>query len=166
VSSDIVCASCGRSVDAHNQHYRFTLPDPVLDTPEREHAEGTWMSDADANRSVLLQVPNVGPFVRALLPVKLTGGFALTFGVWLAVHPEDLQRAARVWHQPEYSDLVLDGWLANALPVWGLLACPVRAVVRVMEHTPYCSESANAKMNSVLTDELPHDLILSAVTTR
>jgi hypothetical protein len=29
----------------------------------------------------------VGAFLRALLPVQLTGGYTVTFGVWVGVHP-------------------------------------------------------------------------------
>lgn len=122
--ADNTCPTCGRPLDSHNQHFRFTLPDPVLDTPARESAPGTWMSHGDPNSSVMMQVPSVGPFVRVLLPVSLTGGFTVTFGVWLLVHPDDLARAYRIWWEPQYADLVLDGWLANALPGLGTAGCP------------------------------------------
>ena len=68
---------------------RFVLPDPVLALPDRESAKGTRMSHGPAQDSVMMQVPNVGAFVRALLPVKLTEGHTVTFGVWLAIHPKD-----------------------------------------------------------------------------
>ena len=48
----------------------------------------------------MMLVPNVGPFVRALPPFGLTGGYTVTFGVWVAVHPDDLQRAFAVWCEP------------------------------------------------------------------
>lgn len=73
----------------------------------------------------MMQIPGVGPFVRALLVVRLTGGYAVTYGVWAGVHPDDLQRAFRVWWAPEYENLRLDGLLANPIPPWGLLAAPV-----------------------------------------
>jgi len=135
----------------------------VLDAPEQERTPGTWMSHGDARTSVMMQVPNIGAFVRALLPVRLTGGFTVTFGVWLGVHPDDLQHAFRVWWEDEYADLVLDARLANALPVWGLLMAPVRAVVRDTEQTPYCADSPNEKLAAVLTDEWPHRLVLDAI---
>jgi hypothetical protein len=114
----------------------------------------------------MMQVPSVGPFVRALLPVSLSGGFTITFGVWLLVHPDDFQRAYRIWWEPEYADLVLDGWLANALPGWGLLATPVRAVVRDPEETPYCSESPDQPLAAVLSQRWPHDVVLDAIHPR
>jgi hypothetical protein len=157
---------CGRTLDAHNQHFRFNLPEPVLDAPERERTPGTWMSHADARSSVMMQVPNVGPFMRALLPVRLTGGYTVTFGVWLAVHPDDLQHIAAVWWEPDYARLVVRGWLANTLPVWGLLAKPVLAVVRDPEQTPYCTESPDETLAEVLSAEWPHDLVLDAISSR
>lgn len=57
----------------------------------------------------MMQVPDVAPFVRALLPVHLDDGSTVTFGVWVAIHPDDLQRTARLWHEPEYEDLHLEG---------------------------------------------------------
>lgn len=124
------------------------------------------MSHGDARSSVMMQVPGVGPFIRAVLPVSLTGGFTVTFGVWLLVHPADLERAFHVWWAPEYTDLVLDGWLANSLPVWGLLASPVRAVVRDPAATPCCDSSSNDELQRVLTHEWPHDFVLDAVMGR
>jgi hypothetical protein len=121
------------------------------------------MSHADARTSVMMHVPGVGPFVRALLPVALTGGYTVTFGVWIGVRPDDLQRTFQVWWEPEYAELVLDGRLANALPVWGLLTAPVRATVRNPEHTPYCSASPDAQLHAVLTEEWPHELVLDAI---
>jgi hypothetical protein len=64
---------------------RFVLPDTVLALPGREPTKGTWMSHGSAQDSVMMQVPNVGAFVRALRPVKLAEGHTVTFGVWLAI---------------------------------------------------------------------------------
>ena len=92
-----VCAACGRELSAHDRHVRFLPPQPVLDSPDREQATGAWLSHADAQSSVMMQVPSLGAFVRALLPVRLTGGHTVTFGVWVAVHPDDLRHAFAVW---------------------------------------------------------------------
>jgi hypothetical protein len=150
-------------LDSHDRHVRFTLPDPVFAAPERERTPGTWMSHADAGQSVMMQVPGVGVFVRALLPVKLTGGHTLTFGVWLAVDPGDLQRIIDVWWAPEYQHLRVAGRLANAIPPWGLLAVPVQAVVRDPDQTPYCDGSDDPQLARVLHDQWPHDLVLAAI---
>jgi hypothetical protein len=68
------CALCGRSTAAHEKHIRFSLPDPVLHSTRKDPAAGTWLSHADATSSILMQVDHIGAFVRALLPVHLTGG--------------------------------------------------------------------------------------------
>ena len=159
-----ICPNCGRPIDAHNRHVRFRLPDPVLQTPAQERTEGTWMTDPDPNKAVMIQVPGVGPFVRCLLPVKLTGGYTITFGVWMVVHPDDLQRIARVWWEPEYSDLTFDCWLANHIPVFGLLAAPAKAAVRDKDETPYLDQSSDPRMSELLTKAWPHEQILSAIS--
>lgn len=111
----------------------------------------------------MMQIPGVGAFVRALLPVKLTGDFSVTFGVWVAVDPAELQRAASVWSAPEYQDLRLQGWLANELPVWGLLSAPVELAVRDPEQTPYCAVSSDPGLAGVLTEVWPHEDVLPHV---
>lgn len=157
------CSSCGRPLDLHDRHVRFRLPDPVLNAPERETTPGTWMSHDGARESVMMQVPHIGAFVRALLPIRLTEGHTITFGVWLAVDPRELASIYAVWWEPEYRDLRLSGWLANAIPPWGLLAAPVATVVRDPDETPYCDRSDDPQLDRVLHDEWPHDLVLSAV---
>jgi hypothetical protein len=111
----------------------------------------------------MMQVPNMGPFVRALLPVRLTGGHTVTFGVWVAVHPDDLQRAFAAWWQPEYAGLRLDGFLANSVKPWDLLYAAVSLEVRNPEETPYCSASSDPGLSRVLADEWPHEDLLLAL---
>ena len=31
----------------------------------------------------MMQIPGIGPFIRALLVVRLAGGYAVTYGVWV-----------------------------------------------------------------------------------
>lgn len=139
------------------------FPDPVLHGPAQERAEGSWLSHADAASSVMMQVPGAGPFIGALLPVRLTGGYTVTYGVWVGVRPEDLQRAFRVWWEPDYLDLRLNGLLANVIQPWGLLAAPVHLAVRDPEQTPYCVSSPNAVFAGVLDDEWPHETVLATL---
>jgi hypothetical protein len=155
---------CGRPVSEHNRHVRFTLPDPVLTLPERERTTGTWMSHDTANESVMMQIPNVGAFVRALLPVKLVGGDSVSFGVWLAIDPRnDALRdlAALWWNDEQYRSLRVSGWLANAIPPWGLLAVPVTATVQDVQQTPYCTESSDERLMRVIDEAWEHDLVLA-----
>lgn len=154
---------CGRSRDAHNRHVRFRLPDPVLKAPDQERTPGTWMSHGDANSSVMMQVPERGPFVRVLLPVRLLGGDLMTFGLWLGVHPDDLQRAFAAWWAPTYPDLVLEGRIANTIQPWGLFAQPATAAVRDPSQTPYLASSPDPLTQQVLTDEWSHEHVLDAL---
>jgi hypothetical protein len=154
---------CGRSTDAHNRHVRFTLPDPVLAAPQQESTPGTWLSHEDAATSVMMQVPGVGPFVRVLLPVTLSGGDTVTFGLWLGVHPDDLQRTFREWWAPTYPNLVLEGRVANDVQPWGLLARPATARVRNPDETPYLTSSTDSLIERVLTEEWPHAEVLDAL---
>ncbi|CCQ46510.1 hypothetical protein ARTSIC4J27_2473 [Pseudarthrobacter siccitolerans] len=108
-----------------------------------------------------MQIPYISPFVRALLPVKLEGGHELRFGVWIAIHPDDLQRACRVWNAPEYTDLKLTGYLANKIQPWGLYKVPVNLAVLNPDHTPYCVSSSDQELNDVLTKAWPHDILAS-----
>jgi hypothetical protein len=157
------CEFCGRAVDAHDRQVRFRLPDPVLTTPAQEKAPGAWMSHDSAERSVMMQIPPLGAFVRALLPVSLTGGYAVTYGVWVGIDPRELQRAFAVWWEPEYENLRLDGVLANAIQPWGLLGAAVSLDVRDPQYTPYCSSSPDPRLSRVLTEQWPHDDILGSL---
>jgi hypothetical protein len=93
------------------------LPDPVLDSPEQECVPGAWLSHESPEASVMMQIPGVGPFAGAACR-QAHRGYAVTYGVWVGVHPGDLQRAFRVWREPEYENLLLEGALANSVPPW------------------------------------------------
>jgi hypothetical protein len=157
------CEICGGPVDAHDRQVRFRLPEPVLDSPAQERVRGAWLSHESPETSVMMQIPGVGAFVRALLVVRLVGGHAVTYGVWAGVHPYDLQRAFRVWREPEYENLRLEGALANSVPPWGLLAAPVTLAVKDPEHTPCCVGSSDHMLSRVLGQEWPHEDVLEAL---
>jgi hypothetical protein len=146
-----------------DRQIRFTLPDVVAASTERELTPGTWMSHRDARAAVMMQVPDLGAFVRALLPVQLSDHSTVTFGVWLSVLPEALQVAQEVWDSPDYLAMTIDGVLANAVPPWGLLATPVHAAVRERRHTPYCESSPDPLLTRVLTHEWPRHTIVTAL---
>jgi hypothetical protein len=151
------CPTCGRPLDEHDRHIRFTLPDPVLEVPDSER---TWQAPD------MMQVDGVGSFLRALLPVRLTGGYRVTFGVWLLVHPDDLQRAFRVWQEPDFVGFSVDGWLGNAVRPWGLLGKPVHAQVRDPDQIPYIDTSTDPLVARVLAEEWPHEDILAVLRWR
>lgn len=159
------CELCGRPTDAHDQQVRFRLPDPVLRASEQDRAQGTWKTHEDPNAAVMMMVPGLGAFVRALLPVQLTGGHTVTFGVWVSVHADDLKRAFDSWWAPEYVNLTLEGRLANALPPWEVFAAPVSLAVTDPDATPFCVASTDSGLQLVLTREWDHELVLTALPT-
>jgi len=154
---------CGRLAAAHDRHVRFRLPEPVLASPGREKVAGAWLSHGEPESSVMMQIPSVGAFVRALLPIRLAGGHTVTYGVWAGIHPAELQRVFGIWWEPEYQNLQLEGVLGNSIAPWGLLAAPVSLLVRDPQHTPYCSGSSDPQLAQVLRDEWPHDEILDGL---
>jgi hypothetical protein len=119
------------------------------------------MSHDDPNSSVMMQVPGIGPFCRCLLEVHLDGGYTLQFGVWVALHPDDLKRAFATWWAPEYEQLELDGLLANDLPGLGGFGSRVHAVVKNADYTPYVVESADTNLAHVLRHVWPHEEVLA-----
>lgn len=157
--SDTACPTCGRPIDDHDRHVRLVLPDAVLRVPEGERAERTLGSGP------LLQVQGIGAFVRVLLPIKLTGGFTLTIGTWLAIDPARLHEVWECWWTDAYRDLVLEGYLANAIEPWGeaVLGAAATASVRDPEQIPYVRSSPEPNLDRVLTTEWPHEDILAAL---
>ncbi|WP_157630318.1 DUF2199 domain-containing protein [Kribbella catacumbae] len=153
------CPTCGRPTDAHDRHIRFQLPTPLYDLPDWEQLPGLWMSHQTPTESVMLQADGFGAFVRALLPVQLEGGHKLTYGVWVGVHPDQLQQAFAVWwdDSPAYLDLRLDGRLANRIDPWDLLGVPVVATVLDQDTTPVCTSSDDPLLTRVLAETWPHD---------
>ncbi|HEY0870846.1 MAG TPA: hypothetical protein VGD55_10650 [Acidothermaceae bacterium] len=121
------------------------------------------MSHATATQSVMMEVPGVGAFVRALLPINLTGEHKLTYGVWLAIDPRELPGVFDVWWEPGYAQLQLAGLLANVVQPWGMLGSPVLTEVRDPDQTPYCASSTDPTLNGVLTEHWDHDLVLGPI---
>jgi hypothetical protein len=118
----------------------------------------TWGHDP------LIQVQGVGAFVRVLLPIRLTDGYTLTVGTWLAIDPSRLHAVWEMWETTQYESLVLDGFLANEIPPWGaeVLGAPSTAIVRDPEQVPYLSSSSQPDLSAILTRDWPHEVILAA----
>jgi hypothetical protein len=162
VTASHSCATCGRPLDVHNRHVRFTFPDPLLAASEDQRRKALAVRAGRQSRSHDAGSRG-GPFLRALLPIHLSGSYTLRFGLWLLVHPDDLQRAVRLCWSPEYADFKVDGWLANSIPPWGLLAAPVTAVVRDPNQTPDCDTSTEPMLTRVLAEDWPHEDVLAAL---
>jgi hypothetical protein len=151
------CECCGIASNAHGRPLSVTFeqPDVVFDI-EPELLE-TWGGDP------FLAIKNVGFFVRVILPVRLTDGFAVDFGTWLEVYNEDFKNAWQTWNFPEYKDLVLEGYVANKIEPWGKLPHGmVKAAVRDMEQVPYINSAENPDIARIIGDVWPHADVLKS----
>jgi hypothetical protein len=157
------CPNCGRPLDEHHEHdrhIRCKLPEPVLSIPQEDREARTWGND------VLMQVRDLGCFVRILIPVNLSGGYTVTFSAWLSVKPDDLRHAWEVWTDNDlYPQLRINGILANMLPGWEneTYIKPLETAVINPEHTPYAIDSTDDFMRRLLRDEWPHEPVLAAI---
>lgn len=153
------CEVCGSQTNDHNRHIRLRLPDLMAGDERSLDTYGLWMSESDPDRAVMIQHPHYGAFVRALLPVRLAKQHTVTYGVWVRIRDDDLDRVSDVWWEPEYADLKVDGRLANAIQPWDLLDRPVALGVVNPNETPVCLASPDADLNRVLTQEWDHQLL-------
>ncbi len=51
----------------------------------RVQKEIGWLSHGTPESPVMMQIPSAGAFVRALLPIRLTGGHTVTYGVRVGI---------------------------------------------------------------------------------
>lgn len=157
-AADDLCG-CGHVRDPQDRHIRFSLPDALFERVSAgEEVPDLWMSHDDPDSSVMLAAPGLGSFVRVLLRVRLDDGTGLTYGTWLQVEHDELLRANEVWFAPEYSDLVLEGRLANDVPPGGVLGAHARAVVTDPDATPSIDSSDDSVLARVLTEVWPAHL--------
>jgi len=149
------CARCGQSTSATDRHVRFSWPDALFEAAQAEDGiDGLWLSHDTADTSVMMQTPDAA-FVRVLLPLRLDDLSTITYGVWLQVNVEDMHRAFSVWTAPEYTDLRLEGRLANDVPPGQALDAMGVAVVRDPDQTPYLDDSNHPMLNRLLAEVWP-----------
>jgi hypothetical protein len=150
------CACCGISPDPRGRPFQitFSLPDVYYDI----HPEllETWGDDP------FLAIRDVGFYLRVIMPVKLTDGYAVDFGTWVKVDPEVFRDAWRTWNVPEYADLAFDARLANRMEPWQpTLLTIVKARVNDVDQVPYLVESPNELGARILTETWPHAEVLA-----
>ncbi len=153
------CARCGADLSGLEREYRFQLPDPVFDRRDTPEVRDRWGGDD------MMLVQGLGGFVRVRVEIPVEAWGSWGYGAWLAVRPEDLRRIWAVWDEPAYDDLVVDGFLANALPPWGrrVLAAPCRAQVRDRDQLPVVVSTQHPVLAEALSREQPHDQWLEVV---
>ena len=112
----------------------------------------------------MMQIPGVGPLHSRLLAVRLVGGYAVTYGVWVGVHPGDLQRAFRVWWEPDYENLRLEGALCQLGPPMGAAGSPRQPGSEESgTHALLVARSSDPMLSRVLGEEWPHKDVLEAL---
>ena len=159
------CPDCGRPLDSHDQHVRFALPDAVLAAGLTAGSEDVWIAGESPRQADFMAAKGVGFFVRSLVPVQLTGGHLVTYGVWIGADEEVVQYAHSEWNARTYSNLVIEGRLANKLPPWDVYGAEVIATPRDANEVPYVGSSSNSSMQAVLDEVWPHELILATLPT-
>jgi hypothetical protein len=150
------CACCGIAPDPDGKPLSVTFENPDVIFDIAPELLDTWGGDP------FLAIKDVGFFVRVLLPVALTDGFAVEFGTWLEVDAEDFRLAWQTWNFPEYADLVLEGYVANQIAPWrrfhhGL----AQAVVTDRARVPILTTGTNEEINEVLGKTWPHAEVLA-----
>ena len=148
--SNPACAYCGRTLDEHDRHIRYSLPDSLFALKDPEKAAIKVDTPGAANFA------GYGDrlFIRTLVPVHLDDGSSVTFGAWLEVQEPDFRRAVESWNASSYADLSFKGQLANAIPPWRELVmgreCHARTLID--DAIPYVVSSSDDLMSRVLHD--------------
>jgi hypothetical protein len=150
------CACCGIAPGVGGKPLSVTFEQPDVVNEIHPELLDTWGGDP------FLAIKNVGFFVRVVLPIKLSDGFAVDFGTWLEVPSEDFRTAWQTWNMPEYKDLVLEGYLANVIAPWPEFPhALVKATVRDLDEVPIVTSSGSGDLMAVMMVEWPHARILT-----
>ena len=150
------CACCGIAPDPRGHPFSITFEQPDVISQIEPELLDTWGGDP------FLAIKNVGFFVRVILPVKLSDGYAIDFGTWLEIDGVDFRAAWQAWNFPEYKDLAFEGYVANEIePFDRFPHALVKATVRDLEQVPYLTSSANADFTKLLSETWPHARVLS-----
>ena len=150
------CACCGIARNPQGRPLSITFEEPDVIREIEPELLSTW------GGVPFLAVKDVGFFLRVILPVKLSDGFAVDFGTWLEIYNEDFRTAWQTWNFPEYKDLVIEGYVANEIgPFAKFPHALVKATVRDLEQVPYLTSSDNETFASLLNDTWPHHDVLT-----
>jgi hypothetical protein len=150
------CACCGIAPDPRGRPLSITFEQPDVIDQIHPALLDTWGGDP------FLAIKGVGFFIRVILPIKLSDGFAIDFGTWLEVYNEDFRQLWQTWNFPEYKDFELEGYIGNAIaPFDEFPHVLVKATVRDPEQVPYVTSSDNEVFTKLLSDTWPHAMVLS-----
>ncbi len=132
----------------------FAMPDVYHEIPPE--LLDTWGDDP------FLAIKNVGFFLRVVLQVKLDDGSHVDFGTWLEIHSEDFRTAWQTWNFPEYKDLSVEGYVANAVEPWGRFPHALaRATVRDVDEVPLLASCPDDKVQRIIEGVWSRDEVLA-----
>jgi Uncharacterized protein conserved in bacteria (DUF2199) len=150
------CACCGIAPDPRGRPFSIVFEQPDVVSQIEPELLDTWGTDP------FIAIKNVGFFVRVILPVQLTDGFSVEFGTWLEVRDDDFREAWKVWNSPEYSGLVIEGYMANEIEPWSPFPhAMIRAAVRDVDQVPYLVASDAPLFARILGEVEPHADVLA-----
>nr|WP_158515524.1 DUF2199 domain-containing protein [Kitasatospora sp. MBT63] len=149
------CTCCDGTLSAGDPRFNLSLPDPVAKMSA--YAQETcirFLSD------FMVSTENIGAFTRALLPVTLTDGRTVTFGVWVAIDGPTyryISELGRDGTDEEYATMEFDGLLANALEPWGRKVLRAEVSVAIPDSpfdrpTPQIISSTHATVTRMLSE--------------
>jgi hypothetical protein len=149
------CSCCGIAPDPEGKPLSITFEMPDVIFQIEPELLDTWGSDP------FLAIKNVGFFLRVILPIQLSDGYAINFGTWLEIAGEDFRKAWQSWNFPEYKDLEIEGYVANDIKPFGEFPhALVKATVRDMADVPHLTSSKNEIISGILTETHPHAGVL------
>ena len=150
------CACCGIAPDPRGRPFSIVFEQPDVVAQIEPELLDTWGGDP------FLVIKTVGFFVRVILPIQLTDGFSVEFGTWLEIRDEDFRVAWKVWNQPEYAELELEGYIANEIAPWSPFPhAMIRAAVRDVNQVPYLVSSDAPLFTQMLGEVAPHAEVLT-----
>ncbi len=132
----------------------FNHPDVIFEI--HPQLLDTWGEDP------FLAIKNVGFFLRVVMPVRLDDGSRVDFGTWLEIHAEAFRTAWQTWNAPEYSDLSVQGYVANDIAPWGKFPhVLVKASVGNVDEVPALSSCEDPQVMRIIEEAWPRDYVLS-----
>jgi len=149
------CECCGFAPGVGGKPLSITFEQPDVYYDIMPELLDTWGQDP------FLAIKTIGFFLRVIVPIKLDGGFSVNFGTWLEISDDDFRTAWRTWNAPEYQDLEVEGYLANAIAPWPPFPHALaKATVRSVEEVPFVTSASHPEVQMLLDMEWPHRRIL------
>ncbi len=133
----------------------FGLPDDIFRLSLEERAARAKIGESIARLDGRF-------FVRSLFPRSVEGHGVWSFGLWIEVAKDDLERISRAWDDPTaYLALRFTGRLANDLTAehqpGAVLGAPVEVAVKTADVKPYVHASSDPEVAALLARVWPRD---------